>query len=92
MIGITRRYNTVATAFYNYYHRFGPNFSSTPYEAYFLNISRVYFPKIAYQNTFEPEYTRTNNSAYIVIGLIATTLIAARQAVAEEEVNNKGHI
>lgn len=92
MIGITRRYNTVATAFYNYYRRLGTNCWSTPYEAYLLNITRIYFPKIAYQNTFEPEYTRTNNHAYIVIALIATTLIAARQAVGEEEVDNRGHI
>jgi hypothetical protein len=92
MIGITRRYNTVATTFYNYYRRFGTNYWSMPYETYLLNISRVYFPKIAYQNTFEPEYTRTNNHAYIVIALIATTLVAARQAVAEEKDNNKGHL
>jgi hypothetical protein len=92
MIGIARNYNALATAFYNFYRRFGPNYWSTPYEAYLLNISRVYFPKIAYQNNFEPEYTRTSYNAYLALALIAATLVAARQTVAEEERNNTGHI
>lgn len=91
MIGVTRRYNTLATAFYNFYRRFGTNFWSAPYESYLLNISRIYFPKIAYQNNFEPEYTRTSYNAYIVVALIASTLVAARQAVAAEEQATLGH-
>ncbi len=78
MIGITRRYNTVATTFYNYYRCLGTNFATMPYETYLLNISRVYFPKLAYQNNFEPEYTRTTNHAYLALALMATTFVAAR--------------
>jgi hypothetical protein len=92
MIGIARNYNTVATAFYNLHRRFGRDYWSTPCESYLLNITRTHFPKIAYENHFEPEYTRTNYNAYIVIALIATTLLAARRTVAEEESRNRGHI
>jgi hypothetical protein len=92
MIGITRRYNSVATAFYNFYRRFGTNYWSTPYDAYLINITRVYFPKLAYQNNFEPEYTRTSYNAYIALALIATTLVAARATVAKEEQANQGHL
>jgi hypothetical protein len=91
MQSIVRRYNTVATGFYNVYRRFGTNLWSTPYEGYLLNITRVYFPKIAYQNNFEPEYTRTSNNAYIVLALIATTLVAARSTVQKEEARDEGH-
>ena len=92
MIGIARRYNTVATAFYNFHCRFGRDYWSIPYESYILNITRTHFPKIAYQNHFEPEYTTTSYNAYIVIALIATTLVAARTTVAQQESKNRGHI
>jgi hypothetical protein len=91
MIGIIKRYDTVATAFYNFYRRLGTNCFATPYASYAINISRAYFPKIAYQNNFEPEYTRTSNNAYIVIALITATLVAARQAVAQQELATQGH-
>lgn len=92
MIGIARRYNSVATAFYNLYRRFGTNYWSTPYESYLLNVSRAYFPKIAYQNNFEPEYTRTSYNAYAVLALVVATLVASRQAVAQQEQANRGHL
>lgn len=91
MQGILQRYNSLATGFYNIYRRFGSNSSIAPYSVYLLNVTRLYFPKIAYENNFEPEYTRNSNHAYIVVALIATTLVAARQAVAEEEEKRRGH-
>ena len=88
---VLQRYNTIATGFYNFYKTFGTNFWLTPYLNYGINISRVYFPKIAYQNNFEPEYTKTSNHGYIVVALIASTLIASRVAVAQEEEKTQGH-
>lgn len=85
MQAVIRRYNTVATGFYNLYRKFGTNFPTMPYETYLFHITRVYFPKIAYQNNFEPEYTKTSYHGYLTVALIGFTLVAARQAVSEEE-------
>lgn len=91
MQGVFHRYNSLASGFYNFYKSFGTNCWLTPYLSYGINISRVYFPRISYQNNFEPEYTRTSNHGYIVVALIATTLVASRLAVAQEEEKSQGH-
>lgn len=53
------------------------------YLSYGFNISKVYFPKISYQNTFEPEYTKPSiKYNYLIIsGLIGLTLIATKAKV-----------
>ena len=86
MQGIRNRFNSLGTSFYNLYKCTFITNSLTPYVQYGLNTVRTQFPKIAYQNTFEPEYTRplVKYNAPIVVGLILTTLWASRAAVAED--------
>ncbi len=52
MQGILQRYNSLATTFYNLYRKFGTNLWIAPYNSYLFNITRVYFPKISYENNF----------------------------------------
>lgn len=85
MQGVLQRYNSVGTAFYNVYRKFGTYSPLNQYTSYLFNITKLYFPKVSYENNFELEYTRNSSHGYIVVALIATTLVAARQAVAEEE-------
>jgi hypothetical protein len=63
-----------------------------PYLSYAINTTRTTFPKISYQDPFEPEYTRptVKHNGPIVIAMIAFTLWASREAVAEEEKGNVG--
>lgn len=83
MQNILYRYDRVATAFYNFHSQYFKNCSSIPYTTYALNISRVYFPKISYQNIYEPEYTspKVKHNAPIVVSLILFTLYLSRQTV-----------
>ena len=86
MQGIRNRYNSLGISFYNFYKTNVINSPISPYLQYGINTIRIQFPKIAYQNTFEPEYTRplVKYNVPIVLGLIFTTIWAARATVAEE--------
>jgi hypothetical protein len=85
MQGIRNNYNSLGISFYNFYKCYITNCPVTPYLSYSYNTARTHFPKLAYQNTFEPEYTRpvVKHNAPIVIALILTTLWASRVAVQE---------
>ena len=86
MQAIRNRFNSLGTSFYNFYRCNFTNNPLTPYLQYSFNSVRTQFPKLAYQNTFEPEYTRplVRHNVPIVLGLILATLYASRVAVAEE--------
>lgn len=90
MQGIRQRYNTLSVCFYNFYRRYVTNCSLTPYEVYAFRMIETRFPKLSYQNNFEPAYTcnTVKYNAPIVLSLIAFTVWASHQAVAEEEAQN----
>jgi hypothetical protein len=83
---IRSRFNSLGISFYNLYKATFTNNPLRPYVQYSINTVRTQFPKIAYQNTFEPEYTKplVKHNVPIVLGLILTTIWASRVAVAEE--------
>ena len=58
MQAIRTRYNSWAVCFYNGYRKYITNFPTAPYEVYAFRMALTQFPKIAYQNPFEPAYTR----------------------------------
>jgi hypothetical protein len=51
---IGKTYNSLGIAFYNVYKSTVANNPITPYLSYAYNTARIYFPKIAYQNPYEP--------------------------------------
>lgn len=53
------------------------------YLSYGFNISKIYFPKVSYQNPFEPEYTKASvkYNWIIVSGLIGVTLYATKAKI-----------
>jgi hypothetical protein len=87
MQGIRARYNTVAVCFYTFYRKFVTHCPTAPYRNYVIRNIFTTFPKLAYQNPFEPAYTRpeVKYNAPVVLTLIAFTLWASRKAVCEEE-------
>jgi hypothetical protein len=93
MQGIVQRYNCWASCFYTQYRRFVTSSPVSPYLYYALNVTRTHFPKLAYQNNFEPEYTRplVKYNTAIVLSIVAFTLYASRKAVAEEEAKTAGN-
>lgn len=60
-------------------------FNSTPYKyiSYGYNITKVYFPKVSYQNPYDPEYTKPSvkYNWIIVSGLIGFTFYATKAKV-----------
>ena len=78
-----KQYNAIATTFYNLYGCGIKNSTWMKYASYGFNVSRVYFPKVSYQNTFEPEYTSPSvKYNYIIVGgLIALTYYATKTKV-----------
>jgi hypothetical protein len=78
-----KQYDLIARQFYNLYSCGIKNSAGWKYLTYGLNISRVYFPKVSYQNPFEPEYTRASirYNYLIVTGLIGFTLYATKSKV-----------
>jgi hypothetical protein len=83
MQGIFARYDRLATGFYGFYHKF---IAVSPYQTYVWNITRTHFPKLAYNNPFEPEYTRplVKYNAAIVLSLVALTILVTAKTVNEE--------
>lgn len=49
-----KQYNVIASTFYNLYACGIKNSTWMKYVSYGVNVTRVYFPKVSYQNTFEP--------------------------------------
>lgn len=84
MQGIRNRFNSLGSSFYNIYKSTFTNSPLSPYLQYGFNTVRTQFPKLAYQNSFEPEYTRpaVKYNVPIVLGLVFATLWASRAAVA----------
>ena len=91
MQNIAKNYDKFGRAFYNIYRGVFSNSPLQPYLVYGFNIARTHFPKIAYQNNFEPEYTtdKVKYNAPIVISIIAFTLYASRKAVAAEQEDSR---
>ena len=87
MQNIIRNYDKAGRAFYNLYRLVFTNSPLTPYLTYAFNISKTHFPKLAYNNPYDPEYTtsKVKYNAPVVLSLIAFTLYASRKAVAAEE-------
>ena len=87
MQAIRNRYHKWAVCFYDGYHKYFVNCSLTPYLSYDLNMTLTQFPKIAYQNPFEPAYTRpeVKYNAPIVGSMILFTLWYSRKTSCEEE-------
>ncbi len=77
-----KQYDAIARQFYNLVNC---SFKSAPfrYLAYGFNITKVYFPKVSYQSSFEPEYTKPSikYNYLIVSGLIGLTLLATKAKV-----------
>lgn len=86
MQAIRQRYNTLAVAFYNLYRGSITNCSTTPYAVYAFRMAQTYFPKISYNNIYEPAYTRptVKYNVPIVAGLVLFTLWASHKTVAEQ--------
>lgn len=91
MQAIRNRYNCLAVAFYNIWSKTVTNCPLTPYTLYAFHSAMTKFPKIAYENPYEPAYTRpeVKYNAPVVISLIAFTLWYSRKAVADEERENR---
>lgn len=90
MQAIRQRYNSLSVCFYNLYRSYVTNCPLTIYGSYAFRMAETHFPKLSYQNNFEPAYTR-NTVKYnvpIVLSLIAVTVWASHQAVVEEENQN----
>ena len=90
MQNIAANYDKAGRAFYNLYRCLFTNCSTAPYVNYSMSLVRTQFPKLAYQNHFEPEYTtsKVKYNAPIVLTMVAFTLYASRKAVAAEEEAN----
>jgi len=90
MQAIRQRYNSWAICFYNSFHKYYTNCPTTPYLVYGYRMAVTHFPKISYQNSFEPAYTRpeVKYNAPVVVSMILFTLWCSRRAVAEEENQN----
>jgi hypothetical protein len=78
---IARRYKLVATLFYDYSKCLVGNASYTRYLIYASEISTIYFPKLAYENQFEPEYTpwHVKYNAPIVLTIFGITIYLANK-------------
>ncbi len=78
-----KQYDAMARQFYNLVNCGVRNNTAFKYISYGYNISRVYFPKVSYQNPYESEYTKpTIKYNYIIIyGLIGLTLLATKAKV-----------
>lgn len=57
--------------------------SAYRYLEYGFNITKVYFPKVSYQSSFEPEYTKPSikYNYLIVSGIIGFTILATKAKV-----------
>ncbi len=75
-----KQYDALARQFYNVVNCGFKNNTAMKYISYGFNVTKVYFPKVSYQNTFEPEYTRPSikYNYIIVTGLIGLTLYATK--------------
>ncbi len=78
-----KQYDAIAKQFYNLVNCGVRNNSAFKYISYGYNITRVYFPKVSYQNPYESEYTKpTVKYNYIIIsGLVGLTLLATKAKV-----------
>ena len=87
MQAIRNRYNCLAVAFYNIWTHSVTKGPVAPYASYAFKTAFTQSPKIAYENPYEPAYTRpeVRYNAPIVVSLIALTLWYSRKAVCEEE-------
>ena len=93
MQAIRSRYNNVSVAYYNLFRKYITNNPIQPYGVYAFRKVSTEFPKIAYQNPFEPAYTRAEvkYNAHIVVPMILLTLWYSRKVVAEEESKQVHH-
>lgn len=78
-----RQYDMMAKQFYNMYSCGFKNNTAMKYISYGYNITRVYFPKVSFQNTYEPEYIKPSikYNYLIITGLIGLTLLATKAKV-----------
>ena len=78
-----KQYDALARASYNMINCWVRQSAATKYLSYGFNISKVYFPKVSYQNTYEPEYPKPSvkYNWVIVSGLIGITLYATKSKI-----------
>jgi hypothetical protein len=86
MQGIVARYDKLASGFYCFYRKFFTNCYRSPYQTYLFNVTRTHFPKLAYNNAFEPEYTRplVKYNAIIVLSMVTLTAFVTWKTVSDE--------
>jgi hypothetical protein len=85
MQNIIARYDRLATSFYGLYRGVFHNKLFSPYLYYAWNITRTHFPKLAYNNPYEPEYTRplVKYNAVLVLSIVTVTSFFISKTVNE---------
>ena len=78
-----KQYDALTKASYDLVNCWVRKSAPTKYLTYAFNISKVYFPKVSYQNPYEPEYTKASvkYNWIVVSGLIGFTLYATKAKV-----------
>jgi hypothetical protein len=78
-----KQYDAIARTSYDLINCWVRRNSFTQYLSYGFNMGKVYFPKISYQNPYEPEYTKASvkYSWVVVSGLIGFTLYATKSKI-----------
>jgi hypothetical protein len=84
-----KQYDALARQFYNLYNCGVKNSVPMKYISYGFNISKVYFPKVSYQNNYEPEYTkRSVKYNYLIVSAIVGLTLVATKAKVNSYYNN----
>lgn len=78
-----KQYDAIARQSYNLINCGIRNNTAFKYISYGFNITKVYFPKVSYQNQFEPEYTAPSikYNYLIVSAIIGFTLYATKTKI-----------
>lgn len=78
-----KQYDAIARKSYDLINCGIKNNAAFKYISYGFNITKVYFPKVSYQNPYEPEYTKPSvkYNWIVVSGLIGLTLYATKSKV-----------
>jgi len=78
-----KQYDAIARQSYNLINCGIRNNTAFKYIYYGFNITKVYFPKVSYQNQFEPEYTAPSikYNYLIVSAIIGFTIYATKTKI-----------
>jgi hypothetical protein len=78
-----KQYDALARQFYNVWNYTFTKSSAFKYASYGFNVTKVYFPKVSYQSSFEPEYTKPSikYNYLIVSAIVGLTIVATKAKV-----------